>query len=160
MLEPPAFLDLSTLLSYHKQEGSEELTYFTIIFTGILGILGYIGSARRIEPQVRIAVAIIFSIFLASFTSALVGSLHIHNALHAEISKHVGLHPELFIDGQKSELYNVLTELKPIQPGGVILLAAGLGITVVMGLLTIGEGRVFSFKRILKEKPRRVIDED
>lgn len=71
----------------------------------------------------------IFSIFLASFTSALVGSLHIHNALHAEINKHVGLHPQLFIDGQNSELYMVLTELKP-KAGGVILLAVGLGVIV------------------------------
>lgn len=159
MLEP-ATLDLSTLLSYHKQESSEELTYLTIIFTGILGILGYIGSARRIEPQVRIAIAIIFSIFLAMFTSALIGSIHIHNALHAEISKYVGLHPELFIDAQNSELYGVLTKMEPTEPFAVVLAAVGLGITVIVGLLTIGEGRVFSFLRIIQRKQKRVLDEE
>ena len=159
MLEP-ATLDLSTLLSYHKQESSEELTYLTIIFTGILGILGYIGSARRIEPQVRIAIAIIFSIFLAMFTSALIGSVHIHNALHAEISKYASLHQELFIDGQHSDLYAVLTDMKPTQPFAVVLAAMGLGITVIIGLLTIGEGRVFSFPRVIRRKQKRVIDEE
>jgi hypothetical protein len=158
MLEPT--LDLSTLLSYHKQESSEELTYLTIIFTGILGILGYIGSARRIEPQVRIVISVIFSIFLATFTSALVGSVHIHNALHAEISKYAALHPELFIDGQHSDLYTVLTAMKPTQPFAVVLAAAGLGITVIAGLLTIGEGSVFGFPRVVQRRQRRVIDEE
>lgn len=157
MLEPPT-LDLSTLLSYHKQESSEELTYLTIIFTGILGILGYIGSARRIEPQVRIVISIIFSVFLTSFTAALVGSVKIHNALHAEISKYAGLHPELFIDGQHSDLYAVLTDMQPTQPFAVVLAAVGLGITVIVGLLTIGEGKVFSFPRIVRRKQKRVID--
>jgi hypothetical protein len=146
-------IDFSTLLSYHKQEASEELTYLAIIYTAILGILGYIGSASRIEPQVRIGISIIFSIFLYTFMLAVVSSMAIHDALHEEIRNYVLLHPDQFINGQKSNLYLTLTrELQPHHSFSIVLMGIGLGLMVVLGLLTIGNGKVFSLQNLIKSK--------
>jgi hypothetical protein len=148
-------LDLSTLLSYHKQEAAEELAYITVIFTVILGILGYIGSAKKIEPQVRVTISVIFAIFLFTFISALVNSLRIHNALHEEIRNYTVLHPKMFIYQEKSKLYLTLSKVvKPHHPFGIIWMGAGLGAIVILGLLTLGEGKIFSFPRISKSRKR------
>lgn len=153
MLEPTLSLDV--LLSFHKQESSEELTYLTIIYTAVLGLLGYIGSAQRIAPQVRICISVIFSIFLTSFTAVLLGSVRMHSALHTEISNYTKLHPQEFIGAEKSALFIAMSDLKPFSTSEIIIAAIALGTMVIVGLLTIGEGRVFSFW-----KRKRVIDEN
>lgn len=146
-------LSFETLLTYHNKEASEELTYLTIIFSVIFGILGYVGSAKRIEPQVRIVIIIVFSIFMYTFTSAFFNSLKIHDALHAEIRNYVETNPKDFINEKKSALYICLmSEMKPHNSFLFILMSLGLGIIVNIGLLTLGQGKVFSFPNVLKRK--------
>jgi hypothetical protein len=150
-------LDLSTLLSYHKQEAAEELAYITVIFTVVLGILGYIGSAKKIEPQVRITISVIFAIFMITFISALASSLQVHNAIHEEIRNFTVLHPEMFIGNEKSKLHIVLSKVvKAHHPFGVIWMGAGLGAIVILGLLTLGDGKIFSFRRASKNLKRPI----
>ncbi|MBL0270184.1 MAG: hypothetical protein IPP99_16395 [Chitinophagaceae bacterium] len=152
-------LDLNTLLSYHKQEASEELAYITVIFTVILGILGYIGSAKKIEPLVRITISVIFSIFLFTFISALVSSLRIHHALHEEIRNYTVSHPGMFVDNEKSKLFTELSKpVKQHHPLGVIWMGTGLGIIVILGLLTLGEGKVFSFPGARKKYKQKDVN--
>jgi hypothetical protein len=148
-------LDFNTLFSYHKQEVSEELTYLTLIYTIILGILGYIGAARKIEPQVRIFISVIFTIFLINILFALNNSLKIHNALHDEIKSVIALHPGAFANGEKSRLYIELSQEGEVYSSVQILwMGIGLWIAVVLGTLTIGEGKVFSFQRLIRPKKR------
>src|SRR5687768_14474758 len=61
-------LEFDTLVQFHKQEGAEELTYITIIFTVALGLLGYLGSAHHVDKWARIILAIGFVLFQLTFT--------------------------------------------------------------------------------------------
>jgi hypothetical protein len=87
-----SLLNFETLITFHKQEGSDHLIYLTIIFSVIFGILGYVGSAKRIKPQVRIVILFVFSVFIYISTSSFLSSLEIHDALHIEIRNHVKSH--------------------------------------------------------------------
>ncbi|MFT3794419.1 hypothetical protein [Flavobacterium sp.] len=141
-------MDIGTLISYHKQEAAEGLSYIILIFSVILGLLGYIGSAKKIDANVRIVLVIVFSIFLTLFVSSLVDSMIIHDALHEEIRNFAAKNPGEFINGEQSKLYLALTDhMQPHHIPSIVLMGAGLGIVVNLGLLTIGEGKVFSFKK-------------
>jgi hypothetical protein len=148
-------MDFATLVSYHKQEGAEEMAYVTIIFTVVLGIFGYLGSAKRITKPVRLIVAGVFTVFLFSFSSSLLGSLDIHSAIHQEIRDHIERHPEEFELGTESRLYKTLLEhMVPHERRFVLVASIGLGIIVVAGLLAMGEGRVFPLRFLsTKETP-------
>jgi hypothetical protein len=146
-------MNIDTLLSYHKEEASEELAYLTIIYSAVFGILGYLGSARKIYPQVRIVICVMFSIFLFTFISAFLDSLEIHDALHVEIRNYFALHPSDFIGQEQSRLYKCLMEkMVPHDHDHIILMSFGLGTILNLGLLTIGEGRVFSMTNYFRKK--------
>ena len=143
-------MDIDTLIAFHKQEASEELTYITIIFTVILGVLGYIGSVKHLGRGIRICISLIFSIFLVTFLLALAGSLEIHNALHEEIRNYAITNPTKFINGEKSMLYITLSKMKLHQNLLIIWMGVGLGLMVILGILTYGEGRLFTLRKTRK----------
>ena len=141
-------LDFDVLISYHKQEASEEMAYITIIFTVILGLLGYLGTAKRITKAARVIIAITFSSFYFVFNKALFNSLEIHRAIHIEIKNHVQLHPENFIGGKKSVLYHALIKhMEPQESNSIIIWAILLGLVLLIGILTIGQNGIFSLNR-------------
>jgi hypothetical protein len=124
------------------------MAYVTIIFAVILGLLGYLGSAKRINLLVRTILSLVFAAFLAVMMMALNGSMKFHNALHLEISQMAEDHPEYFDRNTESELYQVLTtHLHENDPEKYIYMAIVLGLVVVAGIMTIGEGSIIPSER-------------
>ncbi len=135
-------IPFEALISFHKQEGQEAMAYLTILFTIILGIIGYLGSAQKIERSARILILIFYSLLHITLVTSFLGSIRMHSAIHTEISNYAKKNPKLFIGGEESTLYNKLIALDqhPIELmtfGGYLILAF-----VIICILGIGENSI------------------
>jgi len=141
-------ISFETLVSFHKQEGQEELAYLTILFTVIVGIIGYLGTAQKIDKSARILIFFFYIGLHLSMVGAFLDSMKIHSALHLEISCYVQQHPDAFIDGEDSLLYQALESLekhdtKKMAFGGYALLCF-----MTLCVLSVGENSILSWSWI------------
>ncbi len=138
-------LDFGTLISYHKQEAAEALTYGVITLTIIFGLLSYIGSAKFISKAIRVILAFVFFVAHISLLQASLGSIKMYDAIHEEIKFHVATYPDSFIKGSESRLYCILNDLSDPPTIGIKIGYYVLGVLIVLAILTIGEGKVCLF---------------
>lgn len=155
-IETYSQLSFDTLISYHKQEGIEELTYLTILFTVIIGIIGFLGTASRVEKSARILMLLFYIGLHISMMFSFLGSMKIHDALHQEIKKHVLQNPNLFIDGKESPLYSVLKENMVVHDLNLMTFAGYfLLVFVIISVLSIGQNRLLHwhwFNKLISRK--------
>ncbi len=141
-------LTFEVLTNYHKQEGVEEMAYLSIIFSVILGLLGYFGTASKITKVTRGGIITIFVIFYATLISAFLDSMTIHNALHVEIRNYISGHKDIFVNLNDNGLYMTLDKHLDPQPIGLyIFFAIGLGLAVTIALLAIGDDPILTRKK-------------
>jgi hypothetical protein len=133
-------LSFDSLVSFHKQESSEEMTYVTIVFTIVLGVLAFVGSANSIGKMARIVLAVTVTITLLYFAVVLLASLRIHDALHVEIMEYAKKNPDVFIKGTDSKLYQALTDLEISSKPGVIAGFLGIWSVTLLAILFMGNG--------------------
>ncbi|AUP80854.1 hypothetical protein [Flavivirga eckloniae] len=155
-MESISQISIETLISYHKQEGIEELTYLTILFTVIIGIIGYLGTAQRIEKSARLLILLFYTGLHFAMVMSFLESMKIHSALHEEIRIYVEENPLVFYKGEKSPLFNVLKTIEPhnlnnMRIAGYLLLAF-----VVLSILSVGENRILHWSWLVKKrKPKK-----
>ena len=143
-------LPFEALVNFHKQEGAEEMTYITIVFTIVLGILAFISSASNVRKWSRVILAVTFTFTLLFFTSAVLGSLKIHNALHLEIKNHVIQNPHSFINGVDSPLYKELSNLHENNATRAAIGFVCIWLVTVLAILFVGNGSL-RLKQVRKD---------
>lgn len=143
-------ISFDTLISYHKQEATEELTYITILFTVIVGIIGYLGTASKVERSSRILILLFYSGLHYMLMGSLAGSLKIHSALHNEISLFVRHHSEIFILGRRSELYHAIHHLREFEITDLNIIGYTLLAFMIICILGIGDNSILDWKKLKK----------
>lgn len=145
-------MDIGTLLSYHKAEGSEETTYISIFLTVLLALFGYVGGAKKIDKSVRWILSLLFLVFSFFIISSIHGSMKIHDALHEEIKLYAKQNPTEFIKGNSdnSRLYQEFIKLEDHPKSLIYICGIILTIVMILGLLSIGEGKVIDFKKLIR----------
>jgi len=94
-------------------------------------------------------------IFSQYLPVALVGSLQVHDALHDEIRNFTSSHPEMFIERENSKLYIALVKSTRAHYNGSHHLDGNrVGLVVIVGLLTLGEGKLFAFPKLRRKTKR------
>jgi len=132
-----AALPLGELLKIHKMEATEGFTVITVYSVVVFGLLGFIGSPRRIHIPVRIAMSIAFILFSIMSLAALVGTLELHSAIHLEISERIMSQPSLVTtEALRSQLSSLSRQPIGIVTGANII----FNLLVVLGILSIGDG--------------------
>ena len=146
-------LSFETLVSFHKQEGQEAMAYLTVLYTVIIGILGYLGTATRVERSARYLILFFYTGLHLSMITAFFGSMRIHNALHEEIRYFTQANKEVFYnfneDGIDS-LYTVLSGMKGHDLTLMIVAAILMYIIVALCILSIGHNKILHWQRINK----------
>lgn len=147
-------ISFEILANYHKQEGQEALTYLTILFTVIIGIIGFLGSAQRIEKTARVLILFFYIGLHFSMTTSFLASMRIHSAIHKEIAIFVTHNPEIFQQQSKSPLY---IELSKLHGHDILYMKiAGYALLLFMALciLSVGPNRILHWawvERILQK---------
>ena len=141
-------LTFEVLVNYHKQEGQEELAYLTILFTVIVGIIGFLGSTQRIQKSARILILFFYIGLHFSMVSSFLGSMKIHSALHEEIAIYVKANPGIFLNGEESPLYNELKEFHGHDIKKMAIAGYSLLIFMILSILSLGPNRIINWNRI------------
>ncbi len=132
-------ITFETLVSYHKQEGQEELAYLTILFTVIIGIIGFLGSAQKIDRNARFLILLFYVGIHFTLVSSFIGSMRIHSALHQEIKIYVEANAKEF--QKESPLVEVLKTLEPHNENNMKIASYLLLVFVVLCILSVGENK-------------------
>ncbi len=143
-------IDFDTLVSYHKMEGQEELAYLTILFTVIIGIIGYLGSAKKIDRSARFLILLFYIGLHFTMVESFLGSMKAHNALHQEISMYVQQNTGEFQKG--SPLVEVLKTLKPHNIDNMRVAGYLLLVFVVLCILSVGENKFLDSSWLNKKR--------
>ncbi len=141
-------LTFEALINYHKMEGQEEIAYLAIMFTVIIGIIGYLGSAQKVEKSARILILLFYIGFHFAMVSSFLASMKIHGAIHKEIATYVIENPEIFNKGTRSCLYNELKEMKPHNVGRMELAGHLLLVFMILCILSLGSNSILRWTRI------------
>jgi len=132
-------ISFDTLVSFHKLEGQEELTYLTILFTVIVGIIGFLGSAQKIDRSARFLILLFYVGLHFTMVSSFLGSMEVHSALHKEIKMYAENHPHEFL--KESPLLDVLKTLEPHNTANMKIAGYLLLVFVVLCILSVGENK-------------------
>jgi len=132
-------ISFDTLISFHKQEGQEELAYLTILFTVIIGIIGFLGSAKKIDRSARFLILLFYVGLHFTMVSAFLGSMKVHSALHQEIKIYAENHPHEF--SKESPLIEVLKTFEPHNAANMEIAGYVLLVFVVLCILSVGENK-------------------
>lgn len=139
-------MPIEALLNFHKQEGQESLAYITILFTIILGIIGYLGTAQKVQQSARILILVFYSCMHIVIIYSFFGSMEMHGAIHEELSLYAKEHPDLFIEGEDSSLYDKLISLEGNHPIK-LMRGAGIGLLafVMICILSLGDRPILNW---------------
>lgn len=145
-------IPFETLISFHKQEGQEELAYLTILFTIVIGIIGYLGSAQKIERSARVLILLFYIGLHFAMVTSFLDSMKMHSALHQEIKVHVVSNPKIFYNKTKSPLYIELSSLEKHDTTLMSIAGYSLLIFVVLCILSIGNNSIIKILRINRKQ--------
>ena len=137
-------VSLDALLQIHKQEGAEGLADIAVYFAVVVGILGLLGAARKVDMPARIALAIAFGFFAAGIMSSLTASMKMHSAFHVEISKRIEWQPDLVVT---EELEQQLRGLRPLPAAAMKWTYVVFNIFMLAAVLLLGEGNLIQHLR-------------
>lgn len=147
-------LSFEILTNLHKLEGQEALTYLTILFTVVIGIIGFLGSTQRIEKSARMLILFFYTGLHLTMVTSFIASMKMHSAIHEEIAIYVTNNSKIFIEDSESALF---IELSNLHPHNIVLMeVAGylLLIFMILCILSIGPNSMLNwtkFERIFKK---------
>lgn len=141
-------LTFEALANIHKMEAQEEIAYLAILFTVIVGIIGFLGSAQKIEKSARILMLLFYMGLHVVLVRSFFGSIKVHSAIHKELAIYTKSHPDIFQKGICSPLY---TEVKAfhghpedeMKVANILLL-----VFVSITILSIGSNPLIDWKKI------------
>lgn len=139
-------LTFEALVNFHKQEGQEELAYLTILFTVIIGIIGFLGSAQKIEKRARVLILLFYVGLHFTMTMSFLESMKIHSAIHDEIAAFVQYNPHIFMDEEKSSLFKELSKMHGHKIGSMAVGSYLLLSFMIISILSLGPNRILRWK--------------
>ncbi len=145
-----AKLTFDALVAYYKAEGQEELAYLTILFTVIIGIIGYLGSAEQVARSARLLILGFYMGLHFTMVLSFMKSIEVHSAIHEEIAAYAKANKDKFYGGEESHLYKRLIKLHAhptlwMQVGG-----AGLLVFAILAILSVGNNRFLHWQWLEK----------
>lgn len=149
-------LGLGELMTLHRNQESTELTLLGLAFTVSLGLISLVGSGRRILPIARVLIAVVYAGFMASMLWSVKDSLQIHSALHDQMKKVAAHEKSLFeVGGVVDECEGTLAyvfkhQFKPMPIPWLLAGGTVLSVLVLLGVLSMGEGHVLTFRQVAK----------
>jgi len=148
-------LSFEILANYHKQEGQEALAYLTILFTVIIGIIGFLGSAQKVEKSARILILLFYIGLHFAMVTSFLASMKVHSAIHEEIAIYVKENPGIFYSKKDASLYDVLSDMHGHDIKRMEIASYGLLVFTSLCILSIGTNRILHWTWIEKLFTRR-----
>ena len=104
-------------------------------------------GTRKVDKSVRIILSFLYMVFSFFITTSVIGSIEMHDAVHQEISEYATEHPQAFVYKESSRLRKEFVELHDHPIFLAEISGSVITLLMVIGLLSIGEGKVIDFRK-------------